>query len=261
METEVLRGKLNQLYDQSMYSPLVNEFYAGSDFHNAGYWTPTTRTPREAGENLVEKLLTFLPNRTGVILDIACGKGASTAYLLKYFRPQSVIGVNISLKQLETARQNAPGARFMLSDASSLAFADGSVDHVLCVEAAMHFQTRERFLHEVVRVLRPGGRLVLSDILVRPRVAKSQWRVPPENHLDSPADYRTVCERAGLRDVQVIEATRECLHSYHRAMLRFAHEKASQGAIDAKMRRRITAFVMAGTLACKHYVLVAGAKP
>jgi SAM-dependent methyltransferase len=260
MTPETLHERLNTVYDERMYSPLVNEFYAGSDFHNFGYWTGSTRTAREAGENLMERLLAFLPRRTGTILDVACGKGASTRHLLRYYPPGSVIGVNISLKQLKTASENAPGARFVLMDAPRLAFADRSIDNILCVEAALHFKTREQFLTDALRVLRPGGRLVVCDLLVRPVVARSFWRMPPENHLDDPAAYRALCERVGFRGVEVVDATRECTHGYHRALFRFARDKARDGVIDVRQRRQIGAYVLAATFACKHYVLVAGTK-
>ena len=73
---QALATRLNEWYDTRMYSQFDDEFYDVSGFHNFGYWTPQTRNAREASENLVDRLLDFLPyKKTGIILDVACGKG------------------------------------------------------------------------------------------------------------------------------------------------------------------------------------------
>jgi MPBQ/MSBQ methyltransferase len=55
------------------------------------------------------------------------------------------------------------GLSYKQGDALALPFKDGSVDKVLCLEAAFHFPRRDRFLAEVARVLAPGGRAVVVD--------------------------------------------------------------------------------------------------
>src|SRR5688572_19806155 len=109
--------QINQVYDQVMYDDLYREYWGHSDFVNFGYWEPGTREQKEACEALMEKLLAFIPEKKGTILDAACGKGATTRHLLKYYAPEAVTGINISEKQLETARGNAPGCRFILMNA------------------------------------------------------------------------------------------------------------------------------------------------
>ena len=167
---------INDHYDKVMFSPVARKRYGGSDFHNNGYWDHATETPREACENLMEKLLAFVPKKKGTILDVACGKGATTRYLLKYYNPRDVTGINISEKQLDRCRVNAPGCNFFLMNATELAFPDESFDNIVCVEAAFHFNTREKFLHAASHMLKPGGRLVLSDILRRYRKGASPAR-------------------------------------------------------------------------------------
>src|SRR5262249_40919608 len=155
-----------------MYDPFAEEFYGGSDFTNFGYWEPHIRTQKEACENLMEHLLEGIPGKKGSILDVACGKGATTRYLLTYYRPDKVVAINISDKQLENARKNAPGVTFKKMSATELDFDDNSFDNIICVEAAFHFESREDFLKEALRILKPGGRLILSDVLFRTRQAR-----------------------------------------------------------------------------------------
>ena len=132
-------------YDREMLGGVARGYYDGSDFYNYGYWLPDTRTQREASENLVEKLLSMLPRRTGCILDAACGIGGSTRYLTRHFEPADVSAVNLSAAQVGQAHRNAPECSVAVMDAVHLGFGDGAFDSMICVESAFHFDTREAF--------------------------------------------------------------------------------------------------------------------
>src|SRR3954467_8552906 len=84
------------LYDKWMVHPLHAAFFGHSDYYNYGYSTSATRSQSEACENLVEELLRLLPAKSGSILDVACGLGASTRHLLTYYTPGNVTANNIS---------------------------------------------------------------------------------------------------------------------------------------------------------------------
>ena len=62
-----------------------------------------------------------------------------------------------------------PGVEAVVMDATRLGFASGSVDAVVALEAAQHFDTRAAFLGEALRVLRPGGTIALADMLFTDR--------------------------------------------------------------------------------------------
>src|SRR3546814_7519136 len=110
------------------------------------------------------RLLSFIPSPHGSVLDVACGKGETTRYLSRHFAPDKITAINISEKQLARGRQNVPGATFRLMDATALEFADASFDAVVCVEAAFHFNTREKFLAEALRVLKIGRAHVCTPV-------------------------------------------------------------------------------------------------
>src|SRR5262249_52266854 len=93
---EQTAGVLNRWYDKRMYRPLAEERYAGSDFFNYGYWRKDTRTQKEASENLMQMLLSGISRKTGTILDVACGRGGTTRFLLRDYPPENITGINIS---------------------------------------------------------------------------------------------------------------------------------------------------------------------
>lgn len=190
-------------------------------FFNFGYWRGVEDSVELAQINLIETLIGFLANRTGNILDVACGKGASTKFLTKYFNPKNITGINISEKQLQLGRLIAPECNFRLMDAATLDFADSSIDNMLCIEAAFHFETRQRFLEEAFRVLKPGGRLAMSDLL-HDEYLLDLWapNFPKENYLASVDELRDGLMKAGFRYVRVEDSSEFCVKALCRFLTR-----------------------------------------
>jgi SAM-dependent methyltransferase len=108
---------------------------------------------------VVQEILAGLP--VGVALDAACGTGRHTAYLASL--GHRVIGVDESPEMLAVARAKVPAAELHEGDLHDLPLADDSVDLVVCALALVHVPELGRAFAELVRVLRPGGRLVVSD--------------------------------------------------------------------------------------------------
>src|SRR5579872_725964 len=96
------------------------------------------------------------------VLDVASGEGYGSALLAQVAR--SVIGVEYSGQTALTASNNFPreNLRFLQGDARALPLADGCVDLVVSFETIEHFDRQDVFLREVHRVLRPGGRFIVS---------------------------------------------------------------------------------------------------
>lgn len=135
---------------------------------NLGLWEGDGGDPSEAPEavrRLVRTLAADLP-AGGDVLDVGNGLGAQDPVIAEVARPRSLTAVNITLSQLVAGRDRLAeaNARPLNADATRLPVRDGTMDGVISVEAAFHFPSRARFLAEVVRVLRPGGVLTMSDI-------------------------------------------------------------------------------------------------
>jgi MPBQ/MSBQ methyltransferase len=249
---------INRLYDRRMFSPSVSGHY---DFHNYGYWLPNTRTRRAASENLMDEVLSFLPRKEGTILDVACGKGATTRHLLKYYSPEQVTGINISKKQLQMCRVNAPGCKFLLMDATELAFGDNYFDNIICVEAAMHFNTREKFLCAAWRVLRPGGRLVLSDTLHQKPTRAEAMIIPAVNYVKSREEYKNLYARAGFEEINIVDATQECWGQFYKHRMRLLRKKLFNEKIDWLTFNRAVNRLRHRNWWVRSYLLVCARKP
>src|ERR1700756_5323427 len=124
------------------------------------------------------------------VLEVSCGRGGGASYLVRTLHPAAYTGLDLNTNGIEFCqkRHNLPGLDFVQGTAEDLPFDDQSFDAVLNVEASHLYLQFPRFLAEVVRVLRPGGHFLYTD--VRPRARIGEW----ENAL-AEAPLRLISER------------------------------------------------------------------
>jgi ubiquinone/menaquinone biosynthesis C-methylase UbiE len=140
----------------------------------------------------------------GRALDAACGTGRHTSHLLE--RGHDVVGVDATAEMLAVAREKAPGARFEQGDVCDLRFDDGEFDLAVCGLALEHVADLDRAVSELARVVRPEGRVLISDLhpVVTALGAAAFFRDAEgssgvvRGHAHAHADYLNAFAAAGL---------------------------------------------------------------
>lgn len=110
------------------------------------------------------------------ILDVATGTGDFALAAVKYLHPEHITGVDISKGMLELGRKKVKKAglahqvTLQEADSEDLPFADNAFDAVTVAFGVRNFEHLEKGLQEMLRVLKPGGKLVILEFS-KPRQA------------------------------------------------------------------------------------------
>jgi MPBQ/MSBQ methyltransferase len=148
----------------------ILEFYWGEHIHLGHYGSPPRRKDfLKAKADFVHEMVRWggldtLPQGT-TVLDVGCGIGGSSRILARDYG-FSVTGITLSPQQVRRAQELTPegvDAKFMVNDALNMSFPDNSFDVVWSIEAGPHMPDKARYASEMMRVLKPGGILVVAD--------------------------------------------------------------------------------------------------
>jgi len=151
-----------------------------------------------------------------VVLDLGSGAGMDAFLAAREVGPAGrVIGVDMTPEMVERARENARRAgianvEFRLGEIERLPVADGSVDVIISNCAINLSPDKAAVFAEAIRVLKPGGRMVVSDlVLLQP--LPDDVRHSVEAYVGCvagaslKADYLWLIGAAGFRDIEVVE--------------------------------------------------------
>lgn len=165
----------------------ILEFYWGEHIHLGHYGSPPRRKNFiQSKHDFVHEMVKWgrletLPQGT-TVLDVGCGIGGSSRILAKEYG-FAVTGVTISPQQVRRAQELTPpgvNAQFQVDDVLNLSFPDASFDVVWSIEAGPHMPDKARYAQEMLRVLKPGGILVVADWNQRDdrQVPLNRWERP-----------------------------------------------------------------------------------
>lgn len=162
-------------YDAESHYDRVTDAWGlllGPELHYGDFAGGAT-TLREATVALTERMLDAARPAAGEhVLDVGCGTGAPACQLAQTAGVE-VTGITTSKVGVEAARERAAAegladrVRFEQRDGMANGFPDASFDVAWVLESSHLMRDRDRLLAECARVLRPGGRLALCDIVLR----------------------------------------------------------------------------------------------
>jgi len=200
------------------------------------------------------------------VLDVGSGTGDTVLAIAREVGPKGkAVGIDFTKEGIAKARKKAQDsgldgiAEFRLADAEKLPFEDETFDAVISECVVCLTADKQKVLAEKVRVLKPGGRVIMHDVI--------SWAPMPESIRKDPGlycgciggavsmkDYRYMMEKAGLVDIKAVDHSDQIRKRLSAGILSAALElRENDKAFD-----EIAGFLRKGGIG---YALFVGTKP
>jgi ubiquinone/menaquinone biosynthesis C-methylase UbiE len=152
-------------------------------------------------------------------LECGCGWGGPAALLASEHPEVRIHALDISPEHVVATRarvaRHTPRVRVHQADAQHLPFPAGRFEGVYAIESAFHYPRKAEWVHEVRRVLRPGGALAIADFVLHPehlrpieRLALGpNMRIGAMPDLHTPSRWVQAFQEAGLQQVELEDVT------------------------------------------------------
>ena len=209
-------------------------------------------------------------------LEIGCGNGVQAMYINTRYNPASMTGIdldpgNIKIALNEMEKRQIKNMKFFVDDAQKLEeIQTNSMDVVINIESAFHYPDKSAFIQQISRVLKPGGTIVIADLLTTAKKKgigiRKLWKKNMVLHHWKKSRYVSELESSVLEMEQSIDITNSVIRGFNnykswiRGMKKFGFIKDILFivfyVINVKwtlycLRRRREYFVFVGTRAWK----------
>jgi tocopherol O-methyltransferase len=216
------------------YKDTENAYKDSWDLNNSlaihyGYWDKAVRSFPESLIRMNEVMMIAAGIKpTDWVLDAGCGVGGSSIFLASTLGCR-VTGITLSERQVRQAIENAKKNEsidglvdFKVMNYCATDFPDASFDVVWACESICYADSKEQFIKEAYRLLKPGGRLVVADGFVsafgnndNPIIRQwiDGWQV---NYLETPQRFESFMQQTGFQNINYRNISKEASHSSRR---------------------------------------------
>ncbi len=272
------------------YKDTENAYKDSWDLNNSlaihyGYWDKAVRSFPESLVRMNEVMMMAAGIKpTDWVLDAGCGVGGSSIFLASMLGCR-VTGITLSERQVKQAIENAKKNEsidglvdFKTMNYCATDFPDASFDVVWGCESICYADSKEQFIKEAYRLLKPGGRLVVADGFVsafenndNPIIRQwiDGWQV---NYLETPQRFESFMQQTGFQNINYRNISKEASHSSRRLYKFYFLAKLYLGWKKINFSKPATEMQKKNINACKfqykgmkkklwEYGLITGKKP
>ncbi len=266
------RAEISDYYDDTL---LDYDLWSPEGYLHFGYWRPylnpfARRPMLEEMNRFIFQHLGLADWREGAVADLGCGVGAVSRFGSQLFPQLDFHAMSISPGQIASAHQRHSAQRvtYHCGDYHTLPFEDESISGVFYLESLCHSTQPEQALNEAARVLKSGGRIVMTDGYLRRPLQQTSplfhtivngvahnWAVPMFHELELARQWTG---GGRLRLVEDIECGwrlgPSALHAAHLSTLHFLKLAFKRGATTWQWRHlTASAYTIALGLYRRHF--------
>jgi len=223
---ERARNRVIDYYNatQDGYNDVYSPIHHGMHY---GYWDKNVKSHEESLAKLDDVCAEIAEiKQSELVLDAGCGVGGSAIWLANNIGAR-VVGITLVPKQIEFAKRFAQEKNienlvdFRIMDFTNTSFPDETFDVVWAIESICHTPDQRLFLAEAYRILKRGGRLLVSDYYISKHDLENSEKKTLEDWLNATAapgipssdEFRGYLADQRFQDIQFFDITENSLPS------------------------------------------------